>query len=59
MYPVPDDLKGRMRSWILANWGSATPSMLIGEVTQAMRARRPTGDDVRLVDTAVRVMPAR
>ena len=50
---VPDDLKGRVRSWILANWGGAEPSMLIDEVTQAIRARRPTGDDVRLVDMAV------
>ena len=50
---VPDDLKGRMRSWILASWGNAEPSMLVDEVTEAIRARRPTGDDLRLVDIAV------
>jgi hypothetical protein len=42
-----------MRSWILAGWGSADPSALIGEVTEAIRTRRPTGDDVRLAESAV------
>jgi len=50
---VPDDLKGRVRSWILATWGGAEPGILIDEVKQAIGARRPTGDDLRLVDMAV------
>ena len=50
---VPDDLRGRVRSWILATWGGAEPGILIDEVTQAIGTRRPTGDDLRLVDMAV------
>lgn len=50
---VPDDLKGRMRSWILATWGGAEPGVLIDEVKRAIGARRPTGDDLRLADLAV------
>jgi hypothetical protein len=50
---VPDDLRGRVRSWILATWGGTEPGMLIDEVTQAICARRPTGDDLQLVDMAV------
>jgi hypothetical protein len=50
---LPDDLGHRMHVWILATWGGTEPSMLIEGVTQAILTRRPTGDDLRLVDMAV------
>jgi hypothetical protein len=50
---LPADLLNRLRAWILANWGDTEPPVLIDEVTQAISSRRPTGDDLRLVDMAV------
>lgn len=51
---LPDDLGHRVRSWILATWGAAEAAMLVSEVTAAIGARRPTGDDLLLADTATR-----
>jgi hypothetical protein len=50
---LPADLRNRLRAWILAIWGETTPRLLIDEVAQAISSRRPTGDDLRLVDAAV------
>jgi hypothetical protein len=50
---LPADLRDRLRAWILATWGGTAPRLLIDEVTQAISSRHPTGDDLRLVDTAV------
>lgn len=50
---LPADLRNRLRAWILATWGDTEPRVLINEVTQAITSRRPTGDDLRLVDMAV------
>jgi hypothetical protein len=47
------DLRDRLRAWILATWGGATPRLLIDEVTQALPSRHPTGDDLRLVDIVI------
>jgi hypothetical protein len=50
---LPADLRDRLRAWILGNWGTTTPHLMIDEVTQAISSRSPTGDDLRLVDAAI------
>ena len=51
---MPDGLSERMRAWILARVPNATPRVLIDEVTRAISSRSPTGDDLALVDRALR-----
>ncbi len=50
---LPADLRDRLGAWILASGGGAEPRLLIGEVTEAISSRRPTGDDLRLVAAAI------
>jgi hypothetical protein len=50
---LPADLRDRLRAWILASGGGAEPRLLIGEITEAISSRRPTGDDLRLVAAAI------
>jgi hypothetical protein len=50
---LPADLRDRLRAWILATWGGTDPHVFIKEVAQAISSRRPTGDDLQLVDMAV------
>jgi hypothetical protein len=47
-------IRSRFRSWILASWGVSDGQLLADEVFQAIGSRPPTGDDVALVDAAVR-----
>ena len=51
---TPDGLSERMRAWILTRVPSANQRVLIDEVTHAISSRRPTGDDLALVDRALR-----
>ena len=51
---MPDGLSERMRAWILTRVSSANLRVLIDEVTHAISSRPPTGDDLALVDRAVR-----
>ena len=48
------DLRDRFRALTLANWAEQSPRLLVDEVTSAISSRNPTGDDIGLVDTAVR-----
>ena len=50
---MPDGLSERTRAWILTRVPSATPRVLIDEVTHAISSRPPTGDDLALVDRAL------
>ena len=54
---LPTTMRYRFRSWILATWGAGECQLLNDEVVQAIRSRLPTGDDVTLVDAAVRSCP--
>lgn len=51
--PLPTDVGGRVRAWLLGGVSSVEPRLLVGEVSRAVASRYPTGDDVRLVDRAV------
>ena len=51
---VPDGLSQRLRAWILARIPNVNRRLLIDEVTHAISSRFPTGDDLALVDRAVR-----
>ncbi len=51
---MPDGLSERTRVWILARVPSVNPQILIDEVTRAISSRCPTGDDLALVDRALR-----
>jgi hypothetical protein len=51
---LPTAMRSRFRSWILATCGVSDSQLLADEVFQAIGSRPPTGDDVALVDAAVR-----
>jgi hypothetical protein len=51
---LPTAMLDRLRSWILATFGASESQLLAYEVSQAITSRLPTGDDVTLVDAAVR-----
>ena len=51
---LPTAMRERFRSWILATFGFSDGQLLVNEVFQAIKSRLPTGDDVSLVDAAVR-----
>ena len=51
---VPDRLSQRLRAWILTRAPDVNRRFLIEEVTHAISSRSPTGDDLALVDRAVR-----
>jgi hypothetical protein len=51
---LPGPLRSRLRSWALSTWGDTEPALLLAEVAGAVSTRSPTGDDVTLVDAAVR-----
>ncbi len=51
--PLPDDIRERVRIWILGNAPTAEPGDLIDAITNALASRSPTGDDLRLVDRVV------
>jgi hypothetical protein len=55
---LPTAMRDRFRSWILATIGIGDAHLLADEVFEAIRSRLPTGDDVTLVDAAVRNLPA-
>ena len=44
----------RLRAWALGQAPDVDPELLIEEIEQAISTRRPTGDDLALVDRAVR-----
>jgi hypothetical protein len=50
---LPDDLKGRVRTWLLAHAPSVEPTDLIEEVALALSSRYVTPDDLRVLDRAV------
>jgi hypothetical protein len=50
---LPEDLRGRIRTWILANASSVEGESLIQEVTKAIGSRRPSADDVRVLSRAM------
>lgn len=47
---LDDDLAARARAWVLANASDLDLPKAIEEVTLAISARQPTGDDLRLID---------
>ena len=51
--PVPDGLRQRLRSWVLAHAPDVAPGMLVAEVEDAISGRSPNGDDIGLVDQAL------
>ena len=51
---LPTAMRDRFRPWILATHVVSDCQLLIDEVSQAIKSRPPTGDDVALVDAAVR-----
>jgi hypothetical protein len=51
---LPTTMRYRFRSWILATWATGECQLLNDEIFRAITSRLPTGDDVTLVDAAVR-----
>jgi hypothetical protein len=51
--PLPTDVGDRVRAWLLGDTPSVEPGYLISEVARAIASRRPTGDDLRLIDRVV------
>jgi hypothetical protein len=51
--PLPDDLVGRVRAFVLRHGTDVDSTTLIGEISRAITARRPTGDDIRLVERII------
>ena len=51
---LPDGLRQRVRAWILAQAPQMDADTCIEEVCAAVGSRRPTGDDLALVDRVVR-----
>lgn len=50
---VPDGLRQRLRSWVLAHAPDVDPGMLVSEVGQAISSRLANGDDISLIDRAL------
>jgi len=51
--PVPDGLRQRLRSWVLAHAPDVDPVVLVSEVGHAISSRLPNGDDVSLIGRAL------
>jgi hypothetical protein len=47
--PIPGGTLARLRSWVLAEATDISNDVRIAEIAQAIGNRRPTGDDVRLI----------
>jgi hypothetical protein len=47
---LPDDLRGRIRAWVLSAARSVDISRIVEEVAWAIAQRDPTGDDLPLLD---------
>ena len=50
---LPAQLAPRVRAWILAQAPLRTPELWVDEICNAMTSRRPTGDDLALLDRAI------
>ena len=50
---LPDVLVQRLRAWALGHAPDIGADLLVAEIEQAISTRRPTGDDLALVDRAV------
>ena len=50
---LPGMIGIRMRVWLLSNGSDVEVEALIEEIAEAIRSRRPYGDDVRLISTIV------
>jgi hypothetical protein len=48
--PLPGDLIDRVRAWVLGHGTGIDSATLIGGISHAVATRRPTGDDLRLID---------
>ena len=51
---LPEVLVQRLRAWALGQAPNVDPDLLVEEIEQAISTRRPTGDDLALVDRAVK-----
>ena len=51
---LPDVLAQRLRAWALGHAPNVDPTLLIDESEHAISSRRPTGDDLAVIDRAVR-----
>ncbi len=49
----PDELRSRVRAWLLANAPTSDLTVMIEELTLAIETRDPTGDDLALIDRVV------
>lgn len=47
---APDELAGRLRTWILATSPDADPDAMTAEIEQAVASRSPNSDDIALLD---------
>jgi hypothetical protein len=50
---LPEDLRGRVRAWVLAAAPDVELSQVIEEVAKAIGQRDPTGDDLTLIDRVI------
>jgi hypothetical protein len=51
---MPDDIRGRVRAWLLSLAPDVSVDRLINEIANAIVEREPTGDDLALVDRVTR-----
>jgi len=47
---LPDDLRGRIRAWVLSAASDVDVNRIIEELARAIAERHPTGDDLPLLD---------
>lgn len=52
-----EELRPRVRAWVLAQWDEAPVEVVYDELTTAIATRRPTGDDLPLIDRIVSEAP--
>ena len=50
---LPAAILQRLRTWALGHAPNVDPALLVVEVEQAVSSRKPTGDDLALIDRAV------
>lgn len=50
---MPGGVRSRVRAWTLASAPAAAPTQMIEELTRAISTRKPTGDDLALLDRVV------
>ena len=55
--PLPDDLRSRVRAWLLGVAPDVSRELLATELTEAVATREPTGDDLRLIDRLTELGP--